>query len=110
MHAVTLRIAFCLQAPTLGVASAHLPSVSCLRSAGMHVKPGHKVAAAPASKVGKRGKAATGKAKQKTAAKLSANDDAPPDSRKRKAPATAAAAGDDGLTPGKRQRSKMDAR
>ena len=64
----------------------------------------------PASKVGKRGKAATGKAKQKTAAKLSANDDAPPDSRKRKAPATAAAAGDDGLTPGKRQRSKMDAR
>ena len=76
----------------------------------MHAKPGHKVAAAPASKVGKRGKAATGKAKQKTAAKLSANDDAPPDSRKRKAPATAAAAGDDGLTPGKRQRSKMDAR
>ena len=75
----------------------------------MRAKPNQKIAAAPANKAGKRGKAATGKAKQKAAAKPSASGDVPPDSRKRKAPAPAAAAGDDALTPGRRQRSKMDA-
>ena len=100
------------RSPTLHVASAHLQSVGCLSSAGKCVKPDFQVAAEAVSKPGKRGKAATGKAKQKTAAKPNASGDAPPDSRKRKAPAAAAAAaaGDDGLTPGRRQRSKMDAR
>ena len=98
------------RAPTLHFALAHLQSVVCFSSAGKRAKPDQTVAAEAVSKPGKRGKAATGKAKQKTAAKPSASGGAPPDSRKRKVPAVAAAAGDDGLTPGRRQRSKMDAR
>ena len=94
--------------------SAHLRPVNCLASAGKRTKPDPKVAAEAVSKPAKRDKTATDQAKHKPAAKPSASGDAPPDSRKRKAPAAAAAAaaaaGHDGLTPSRRQRSKMDTR